>query len=63
MWHTPTGIVKITYRLHSVVVTGVSDEIIYINDPLSTRKNRAVNKEQFKKAWEQMGNQAIAILE
>ncbi|MBE6024298.1 MAG: hypothetical protein E7231_14125 [Cellulosilyticum sp.] len=62
IWHTPTGIVKITYRLHSVVITGISEENIYINDPSSNTKNNAYNKEKFIKAWEQMGNQAIAIL-
>lgn len=63
IWHTPTGIVKITYKLHSVVITGVSENMIYINDPLSSSKNIKHNKEQFKKAWEQMGNQAIVILD
>lgn len=62
IWYTPTGIVKITYRLHAVVITGVKDDKIYINDPLSTFKNKEVNREELKGAWEQMGNQAIAIL-
>ena len=63
MWHTPTGIVKITYSLHSVVVTGISQDKVYVNDPLSSTKNRAFNREEFKKAWEQMGNQAVVILD
>lgn len=63
IWHTPTGIVKITYSLHSVVITGVSEDTIYINDPFSSVKNIACDKEAFKKAWEQMGNQAIVILD
>lgn len=63
IWHTPTGIVKITFRLHSVVITGIDQNYVYINDPLNKIKNIALNKENFKKAWEQMGNQAIIILD
>lgn len=62
IWHTPTGIVKTTNRLHSVVITGFSKDQIYINDPLRSEKNISVDREKFKKAWEQMGNQAIIIL-
>ena len=62
IWHTPTGIVKITYRLHSVVLTGFDKDNVYINDPLSSSKNKRVNRENFKKAWEQMGNQAVVVL-
>ena len=62
IWHTPTGIVKITTRLHSVVITGFSEDKIYINDPLRDSTNIAVDREKFKKAWEQMGNQAMTIL-
>lgn len=62
IWKTPTGIVKITKRLHSVVVTGYDKGYIYINDPLYNRSNRKVDIKEFKEAWEQMGNQAIIIL-
>lgn len=61
MWHTPTGIVKITYREHAVVVTGYSDKHVYINDPLKSSQNIKVNKEEFIEAWIQMGSQAVAI--
>ena len=62
MWHTPTGIVKVTKKLHSVVITGFNKDKIYINDPLSNNKNRAVNRKSFQLAWEQMGNQAMTII-
>lgn len=62
MWHTPTGIVKITNKLHSVVITGYDKEHVYINDPLSSLENRSFNRTEFQKAWEQMGNQAITII-
>lgn len=62
MWHTPTGIVKVTSKEHAVVMTGYDDQYIYINDPLHPYKNRPVNRNDFKKAWEQMGNQAVVII-
>lgn len=61
MWHTPTGIVKITYREHAVVITGYSDNYVYINDPLKSKQNIKVNKKEFIDAWVQMGSQAVAI--
>lgn len=62
IWNTPTGLVKITKRLHSVVITGYDKDYIYINDPLYNKANRKVDKKQFQEAWEQMGNQAVAVL-
>jgi uncharacterized protein YvpB len=59
-WSTPQGTVDVTYKMHSVVVTGYDQESIYINDPYGG-KNKKVNKENFIKAWEQMGSQAIVI--
>ena len=61
IWHTPTGIVKITKRMHAGVITGYDENYIYVNDPLKTTSNLKLDRENFKKAWEQMGNQAIVI--
>lgn len=62
IWHTPTGIVKITKKLHAVVITGFDEEKVYINDPLYANPNRPVNRKDFEKAWEQMGNQGVTII-
>lgn len=63
IWHTPTSIVKTTKKLHSVLITGFTNDTIYINDPLYGKANRELNRENFKAAWEQMGNQAVTIID
>ncbi|MFC0274856.1 C39 family peptidase [Metabacillus herbersteinensis] len=60
-WDTEQGQIKITYREHSVVVTGYNENYIYFNDPLTYQKDRKIQKENFIAAWEQMGKQAIAV--
>ncbi|WP_069999897.1 C39 family peptidase [Cellulosilyticum sp. I15G10I2] len=62
MWHTPTGIVKVTQRQHAVVITGFDQNNIYINDPLYGKPNRIIEKVSFQKSWEQMGHQAVTIV-
>ncbi|MFZ7943261.1 C39 family peptidase [Neobacillus sp. 19] len=57
-WNTPTGKISITYKEHSVLITGYDSQYIYFNDPLST-KNRKVAISAFNRGWEQMGKQAI----
>jgi uncharacterized protein YvpB len=59
-WTTPEGPVEVTFKMHSVVITGFDQDSLYINDPYGG-KNKKVNKENFIKAWEQMGSQAIVI--
>lgn len=60
-WNTPEGEIKITYKEHSVLVTGFDENYIYFNDPLTSIKNSKANKKQFIAAWEQMGKQAISL--
>ncbi len=61
-WNTDSGIVKVTYKMHSVLITGYDNKHVYINDPLYDKPNRKVEINNFKAAWEQMGNQAVTII-
>jgi uncharacterized protein YvpB len=57
-WYTKKGTIRVTLKEHSVLVTGYDQTAIYFNDPLTGQKNKApINA--FKKAWVQMGSQAI----
>lgn len=48
---------------HFMVLTGIDDEYVYVNDPGKTKgKNNKYTIEQFKKAWAINGNQALVIL-
>ncbi|WP_242694887.1 C39 family peptidase [Pseudogracilibacillus auburnensis] len=58
-WHTEDGPIDITYREHSVLITGYDEENIYFNDPLDYQDS--ASKENFIEAWVQMGKQAITI--
>lgn len=61
-WDTPSGPVTITYREHSVLITGYDTDYVYVNDPLTGEKNKKVPKQDFINAWVQMGRQAITYL-
>jgi glucan-binding YG repeat protein len=60
VWNTPKGKISITYKEHSVLVTGYDGKYIYFNDPLAVVKNRKVAISAFKRGWEQMSRQAIS---
>ncbi|MDR1538283.1 MAG: C39 family peptidase [Clostridiales bacterium] len=59
-WITPEGRIEITYREHSVLVTGYDSSYIYFNDPMGLSERAP--RERFIKAWEQMGRQAVTLV-
>lgn len=62
-WHTPTGIIDVTFKEHSVLVTGYDKDYVYFNDPLTGEKNKKAPKTDFEESWVQMGRQAITFYE
>ncbi|KAF0816413.1 hypothetical protein KIS4809_4810 [Bacillus sp. ZZV12-4809] len=59
-WYTPNGKIQITYKEHSVLLTGYDQDYMYFNDPLTGEKNKKAPITDFEKAWVQMGKQAIS---
>lgn len=59
-WKTREGLIRVTYKEHSVLVTGYGPNSVYVNDPLNGVKNMELDKNAFIAAWEQMGSQAIS---
>lgn len=62
VWYTTYGPVQITYKQHSVLLTGYDEKYVYFNDPLDKKRNRQIFIEEFEKAWEQMGRQAVSYV-
>jgi len=62
VWSTPSGYMEVTYQEHSVVVMGFDDNYIYYSDPSKGRIDQKP-KDDFKAAWESMGNQGMIIIE
>lgn len=60
-WQTPNGSVRITYKEHSVLLTGYDENFVYFNDPLTGEKNKKAPMIEFIQSWTQMGSQAITI--
>ncbi|WP_020156895.1 C39 family peptidase [Caldibacillus debilis] len=58
IWNTEKGKIKITYKEHSVLLTGYDPQYVYFNDPLTGKKRKAPLHD-FIASWEQMGRQAI----
>ncbi|TDQ37707.1 C39 family peptidase [Aureibacillus halotolerans] len=59
-WQTTSGPVQISYRQHSVVVTGYDENTVYIKDPFGYTSQ--TNKHAFIAGWEQFGQQAVTLV-
>ena len=60
-WQTRCGPVRVTYRMHSVLVTGYDERYVYFHDPYTGAQNKQP-RGSFAGGWKQMGSQAITIL-
>lgn len=59
-WQTAQGPIKITYKEHSVLITGYDQNYLYFNDPYDGMKNKKKPLKPFIEGWKQFGNQAIS---
>ncbi|WP_235613257.1 C39 family peptidase [Paenibacillus sp. LC231] len=60
VWDSPTGPVRATFSVHSVLLVGYDQQYVYVNDPLSGVKGQQVDKQQFIRSWEALGKQALS---
>ncbi|MDF2815726.1 MAG: hypothetical protein K0Q81_1926, partial [Paenibacillus sp.] len=63
-WLTPEGKeVSASLNVHCVVIVGIDEQYVYLNNPMDARKGQQVGKQAFIEAWEQMGSQAMTYAE
>lgn len=61
-WNTANGYMEVTYREHSVVITGFDSAYVYYADPLTGKVERSQRK-RFQAGFEAFGRQALVIVE
>jgi uncharacterized protein YvpB len=59
-WVSPTGKIRATFSEHCVLLVGFDLNNVYINDPLSNKKQLKINKTIFLSGWYALGKQAIS---
>lgn len=59
-WTSPTGRhIEVNYGEHAIVLTGVSGEVVHLNDPLSGQR-LTWSKAEFEQMWAGLGRRALA---
>lgn len=59
-WYHGKQYIKTPLDLHAVVLVGYDTNHVYLNDPLSGRKQVRVNKQQFIASWRALQNRAVS---
>lgn len=59
-WSTTSGTIKVTPLIHAVVLTGMDQEYIYVNDPYGI-KNRPVKIDTMEKIFKKLGQQSLYL--
>jgi len=52
--------IKTPIDLHVVTLVGFDQHFVYLNDPLSGKKNEKVNKHQFIQSWKALQSRAVS---
>ncbi|MBP1155825.1 MULTISPECIES: C39 family peptidase [unclassified Paenibacillus] len=63
VWDTSIGPIRTTFQEHTVLLVGYDEKNVYVNDPLSGRKQLRIEKERFIATWEALGKQALSYTE
>jgi len=59
-WTSNGTVIKSYFTQHAVLITGMDENSIYYNDPLTGVKNAKVDKSTFKSVWTKMGKKALS---
>lgn len=59
-WYHGNQEIKTPLDLHAVVIVGYDKDSVYLNDPLSGRKQVKVNKQQFLASWQALQSRALS---
>lgn len=59
-WYHGKQLIKTPLDLHAVVLVGYDQNSVFLNDPLSGRKQVKVNKQQFISSWQALQKRAIS---
>lgn len=59
-WYHGNQLIKTPLDLHAVVLVGFDQNSVYLNDPLSGRKQVRVGKQQFISSWHALHSRAIS---
>ncbi len=59
-WTSNGTVINSYFTQHAVLITGMDENSIYYNDPLTGVKNAKVDKSTFKSVWIKMGKKALS---
>lgn len=59
-WYHGQQFIKTPLDLHAVVLVGYDANFVYLNDPLSGRKQVRIGKAQFISSWKALQNRAVS---
>lgn len=62
-WKTSSKEIKISRKVHSVLITGYDNQFVYFNDPFYSDPNRSAKLNDFVQSWTQFGIQAISYID
>jgi uncharacterized protein YvpB len=59
-WNHGQQVVRVPLDLHAVVLVGFDEHYVYLNDPLSGKKQVRVEKERFISSWKMLCSRAVS---